>query len=267
MFDFAAARRMMVDCQVRTSDVTDRESSPRCWTCRASASCRSAMPRWPISTSTLPVTDGRRGAAAAQADGAGEAHPGGRDRSAGCACSMSPAAPAIRRRCWPGWRAPSWRWRRTRHWPRTRARTSRPLGVRQCRSGDAAHCPTAGRRGAPYDVILLNGAAEVVPDRLAAPVARRADGWSGWSGARRRSKAVLYLATGGQASALPIFDAAAPPLPGFAEPAGLRILIPRRPSFPQPKCGAESASSRVFHAFAPAEFPQGFHRRREAAYG
>jgi protein-L-isoaspartate(D-aspartate) O-methyltransferase len=32
------------------------------------------------------------------------------------------------------------------------------------------------------------------------------------------SKAVLYLAGAGQASALPIFDAAAPALPGFAEP-------------------------------------------------
>ena len=32
------------------------------------------------------------------------------------------------------------------------------------------------------------------------------------------SKAVRYLAGGGQASALPVFDAAGPALPGFAEP-------------------------------------------------
>jgi protein-L-isoaspartate(D-aspartate) O-methyltransferase len=70
---------------------------------------------------------------------------------------------------------------------------------------------------APYDAILLNGAAEVVPQgllgqlrdggRLVAVVGRGPD-----------SKVLQYLAIAGQVSAVPVFDAAAPPLPGFAQP-------------------------------------------------
>ena len=77
---------------------------------------------------------------------------------------------------------------------------------------------TAGwPRGAPYDAILLEGAGEVVPDsllsqlkdggRLVAVVSSGAVG-----------KATIYRATGGRATAQPIFDAAAPVLPGFVKP-------------------------------------------------
>lgn len=73
-------------------------------------------------------------------------------------------------------------------------------------------------KGAPYDVIVLEGAAEVVPDsllgqlkeggRLVAVVARGPLG-----------KATLYRSAGGGTTAQPVFDAAAPLLPGFAKPA------------------------------------------------
>jgi protein-L-isoaspartate(D-aspartate) O-methyltransferase len=77
--------------------------------------------------------------------------------------------------------------------------------------------PDGWQAGAPYDVIFVNGAAEVVPERL---LRQLAEGGRlvAVVGRAPASKAVLYLASGGQASALPIFDAAAPPLPGFAEP-------------------------------------------------
>ena len=69
----------------------------------------------------------------------------------------------------------------------------------------------------PYDVIFLDGATEVVPQalfrqlkeggRLVAVVGRAPPG-----------QAMLYRAVGGDVSGWPIFDAAAPLLPGFAAP-------------------------------------------------
>jgi protein-L-isoaspartate(D-aspartate) O-methyltransferase len=71
---------------------------------------------------------------------------------------------------------------------------------------------------APYDVIMIEGAAEVVPEalfrqlkdggRLLAVVGRAPMG-----------KATIYQVSGGHPTAQPLFDAAAPALPGFAKPA------------------------------------------------
>jgi protein-L-isoaspartate(D-aspartate) O-methyltransferase len=71
---------------------------------------------------------------------------------------------------------------------------------------------------APYDVILVGGAAEVVPERL---LQQLAEGGRlvAVVGRPPASKAMRFLSAGGQASALPIFDAAGPPLPGFAAPS------------------------------------------------
>ena len=53
MFDFAAARRMMVDGQVRTSDVTDpRIIAAMLEVPRERFVPRAQRRRWPISTST-----------------------------------------------------------------------------------------------------------------------------------------------------------------------------------------------------------------------
>jgi protein-L-isoaspartate(D-aspartate) O-methyltransferase len=69
----------------------------------------------------------------------------------------------------------------------------------------------------PYDAILLQGSVEIVPavltdslkdgGRLAAVV-----------GCGRSAKATIYLRSGKVVSARPVFDAAIPPLPGFAAP-------------------------------------------------
>lgn len=69
----------------------------------------------------------------------------------------------------------------------------------------------------PYDVIVLNGAVEVVPDAL---LAQLKDGGRVVAvvGGRPMAKATLYRASGGHVSARPLFDAAAPELPGFARP-------------------------------------------------
>ncbi len=71
---------------------------------------------------------------------------------------------------------------------------------------------------APYDVIFLNGASEIVPralfdqlknqGRLIAVIGRAPTG-----------RAMLYRSIGGDVSGWPVFDAAAEVLPGFAAPA------------------------------------------------
>jgi protein-L-isoaspartate(D-aspartate) O-methyltransferase len=70
---------------------------------------------------------------------------------------------------------------------------------------------------APYDAILLNGAAEVMPQGLLRQL-RDGGRLVAVVGRGPGSKAVRYLSTAGQTSGLQIFDAAAHPLPGFAEP-------------------------------------------------
>jgi protein-L-isoaspartate(D-aspartate) O-methyltransferase len=79
----------------------------------------------------------------------------------------------------------------------------------------AAGAPAEG----PYDVILLEGAAEIVPDSLTGQLK---DGGRlvAVVGTGRSAKCTVYTRIGGEISARPIFDAAIPPLPGFAAPRG-----------------------------------------------
>jgi protein-L-isoaspartate(D-aspartate) O-methyltransferase len=69
----------------------------------------------------------------------------------------------------------------------------------------------------PYDVIFLNGATEVVPHPLCRQLK---DGGRlvAVVGRAPTCRAMLYRSVEGNVSGWPIFDAAAPLLPGFAEP-------------------------------------------------
>jgi protein-L-isoaspartate(D-aspartate) O-methyltransferase len=72
---------------------------------------------------------------------------------------------------------------------------------------------------APYDFILINGAVEVVPEALGhqlTPAGRLATIF----GRGPASKAMIYHAIEGRLVGRPIFDAAAPLLPGFAATPG-----------------------------------------------
>ena len=69
----------------------------------------------------------------------------------------------------------------------------------------------------PYDVIILNGASQIVPKALL----RQLKPSGRLVGVLRQGaagKAMLYRPIGGEYSGRPVFDAAAPLLPGFAEP-------------------------------------------------
>ncbi len=70
---------------------------------------------------------------------------------------------------------------------------------------------------APFDVILINGSAETVPKAL---FRQLKDGGRLVCvfGSGPGCKAMLYRNTGGEVGGRPIFDAAAPLLPGFAKP-------------------------------------------------
>jgi protein-L-isoaspartate(D-aspartate) O-methyltransferase len=70
---------------------------------------------------------------------------------------------------------------------------------------------------APYDVIFLNGATEVVPKTLFAQL--KAEGrLIAVMGRGPAGRVILYRCVGGNVSGWPVFDAAAALVPGFAEP-------------------------------------------------
>jgi protein-L-isoaspartate(D-aspartate) O-methyltransferase len=71
--------------------------------------------------------------------------------------------------------------------------------------------------GAPYDLILLEGASEIVPDVLAGQL--KPDGRLACVLRRGPApKAMIYRVSEGRLVGRPAFDAAAPVLPGFAAP-------------------------------------------------
>lgn len=70
---------------------------------------------------------------------------------------------------------------------------------------------------APYDVIMVEGAVEIVPQAL---LGQLKDGGRLLAvvGTMPMGKATIYRASGGHVTAQPLFDAAARALPGFAKP-------------------------------------------------
>jgi protein-L-isoaspartate(D-aspartate) O-methyltransferase len=76
----------------------------------------------------------------------------------------------------------------------------------------------AGWAAAPYDVIVVEGATEVVPDAL---LRQLSDGGRLVCvlGGDPAAKAMLYRRSGADVGGRAVFDAAAPVLPGFVKPA------------------------------------------------
>jgi protein-L-isoaspartate(D-aspartate) O-methyltransferase len=78
--------------------------------------------------------------------------------------------------------------------------------------------PAGWPAAAPYDLILLNGAIEVAPEALGRQL--KALGRLAAVFGQGPGKAMIYRRIEGQVVGRPVFDAAAPPLPGFAAPPG-----------------------------------------------
>ena len=218
MFDFAAARRMMVDGQVRTSDVTD----PRIIGAMLELPRERFVPQDKAELAYLdldvPVTrvsggePGRRllkPMVLAKMVQAAAIKPGDRVLDVGCATGYSSALLA-------------------RLAGSVVALEQDPALVAFARAaleavGAANVTVVVGAltegwaAAAPYDVILLNGAVEITPNalcrqlkdggRMVAVVGRAPTG-----------RATVYRVIGSDVSGWPVFDAAAPLLPGFAAP-------------------------------------------------
>ncbi|MBL8569775.1 MAG: methyltransferase domain-containing protein [Phreatobacter sp.] len=73
--------------------------------------------------------------------------------------------------------------------------------------------------GGAYDAILLQGSVEEVPDALLAQL-KPGGRLVAVVGQGRAAKCLVHTRIGDEISARPAFDAAIPPLPGFAKPRG-----------------------------------------------
>ena len=78
-------------------------------------------------------------------------------------------------------------------------------------------------RQAPYDVILFQGAIDEIPAQIAAQLAEGGHLIAVLAPPGATGRAVLALKTGGFVSRRDLFDAAAPPLPGFELAPGFRF--------------------------------------------
>ena len=219
MIDFAAARRMMVDGQVRTSDVTDLRLIAAMLEIPRERFVPQDKADLAYLDFDLPVMEGTDGALArrllkpmvlAKLIQAAEIGASDRVLDVGCATGYSSAVlsrlagavtaleqePALARRA------------------REILQTLGASNVTVVTGPLIEGWPAA----APYDAILLNGSTEIEPQALLRQLkdGGRLVGVRGRGGA---GKAVLARAFGREVSGRPIFDAAAPLLPGFAQPA------------------------------------------------
>src|SRR4051812_45085787 len=82
----------------------------------------------------------------------------------------------------------------------------------------AAACAEGDSAAAPYDVIVLNGAAEVTPEALLGQL-KEGGRLVGVSAQTRPSRAMIVTRTHGESGHRALFDAAAPVLPGLERAA------------------------------------------------
>jgi protein-L-isoaspartate(D-aspartate) O-methyltransferase len=216
MIDFAAARRMMVDGQVRTSDVTDLRL----------IAAMLDVPRerfLPPATASLayldldvPVLEGARGEASryllkpmllAKLIQAAEIKESDAVLDVGCVTGYSSAVLA---RIAGSVVA-------LEEEPSLARRAGEILGAFGVANVSVVTGPLMAGwpPGAPYDVILLEGATDVEPRTLFPQL--KDGGRLLCVRGRSAGKAKIYRRAGDDVSGWPIFDAAAPVLPGFAE--------------------------------------------------
>ncbi|MEN3377777.1 MAG: protein-L-isoaspartate(D-aspartate) O-methyltransferase [Hyphomicrobiales bacterium] len=215
MVDFAQARRTMVDSQVRPSDVTDL----RLIAAMLDVPREQFVPaaRRAIAYLDIDVPVGEQNARALlkpmvlakllQAAGIAE---GDRVLDVGCATGYSTAVLARLAGQVIGLEEDV-------ALARIAGETLAASGVSNVSVVSGA-LPDGWQRNAPYDVIVVEGASEVVP---AALLSQLADGGRlvAVIGSGPMGKATIYRAAGGRSTGQTLFDATAPLLPGFAKAA------------------------------------------------
>jgi len=218
MLDFAAARRMMVDSQLRTSDVTE----PRLIAAMLALPRERFLPPEGAALAYLdidvPVTAVRAGKPVrsllkpmvlARLIQAAEITEGDHVLDVGCATGYSSAVLARLARAVVALDDDAGLVGQARD-------NLHALDIRHVEVVSGPLTEGWPSRG-PYDVIILNGASQIVPKALL----RQLKPSGRLVGVLRQGaagKAMLYRPIGGEYSGRPVFDAAAPLLPGFAEP-------------------------------------------------
>jgi protein-L-isoaspartate(D-aspartate) O-methyltransferase len=212
MFDAATARRLMVDGQIRTADVTDA----------ALLDAMLAVPREKFLPPTLaplayadadiPVGKGRamlRPMVLAKLLQAAHVRSGERLLDVGSATGY---AAALLARLGASVVA-------LEEDPDLAAAATAALAAVGAANAEVVVGPLAKGwpAGGPYDGILLNGAAEIVPEAFAGQL--KPEGWLiGVGGRPPACKGMIYRVSEGSLVGRPLFDAAATLLPGFKAP-------------------------------------------------
>ena len=218
MTDFAAARRMMVDGQIRTSDVFD----PRLLAAMLSLPRERFVPPQQTGLAyldlTVPVADGPGGAARrlltprTLAKLIQAAQPGDTDRVLDIGCATGYAAALLGRLAGSVVALDD-----DKELARQAERAIADADVDNVEVVSGAL--TGGwQAGAPYDIILIEGAIEILPQAVTSQL-RDGGRLVCIRGRGPAAKAMLYRSDMGEISGRAVFDAAAPLLPGFAEPA------------------------------------------------
>jgi protein-L-isoaspartate(D-aspartate) O-methyltransferase len=213
MIDFARARRTMVDTQVRTNDVTDTRILDALLDVPREIFVSDALKPMAYLDQDLPVGPARAGRhimqpmVFAKLLQAAAIERSDRVLDVGCATGYSSAVLSLIA-------------------GHVVALESEDELLATCRKmlegarnielakGDLAAGHPAG---APYDVILLEGAVEVVPEAMLDQLAERGRLVS-VVGYGRTGRATVHLKVGGDVSGRVAFDAAARPLRGFEKP-------------------------------------------------
>jgi protein-L-isoaspartate(D-aspartate) O-methyltransferase len=218
MIDFAEARRMMVDCQVRTMDVTDLRLQaamlevPRELFVPAA---KQALAYLDLDVPVLAGTAGQRPRCLlkpmvlAKLIHAAEIREGDHVLDVGCATGYSSAilgrialsVVALEEEPTLG---------------RLATEALAQIGARNVTVVSGPLTDGCAQQ-APYDAIILNGASEITPRML---LGQLRDGGRLVSVLSRgpAAKATIYRNTTGHVSAHTVFDASAPLLPGFVKP-------------------------------------------------